>query len=116
MCQAAGKLFGHYNAAGPTKAFLTELSAYIGIPISELVQSLKAETLDIRVLGCIPRSRFISDNGCLQNLPFRSLDGFMIDIYGRIPRAFRTICAAMLRISETFLTVTFPFSMRSPSP
>jgi hypothetical protein len=41
MCQAAGKLFGHYNAAGPTKAFLTELSSDIGNAISELVQVIK---------------------------------------------------------------------------
>jgi KilA domain-containing protein len=41
MCKAAGKLFGHYNAATPTKAFLAELSVDIGIPISDLVQVIK---------------------------------------------------------------------------
>lgn len=40
MCKAANKEFGHYNSNATTKAFLTELSSEIGIPISELVQSL----------------------------------------------------------------------------
>lgn len=40
MCQAAGKLYGHYNENRTTKDFLAALSAEIGIPISELVQSL----------------------------------------------------------------------------
>ncbi len=41
MCQAAGKQWGHYRAATATSAFLAELSADIGIPISEIVQSIK---------------------------------------------------------------------------
>ena len=41
MCRAAGKLFGHYWANKQTKAFLEELQADIGIPISELVQRVK---------------------------------------------------------------------------
>jgi hypothetical protein len=44
MCSAAGKLFGHYNELDSTKAFLTELSADIGITISELIQSHKGGT------------------------------------------------------------------------
>jgi hypothetical protein len=41
MCGAAGKLFGHYNGNDSTKAFVAELSADIGIPISELIQVFK---------------------------------------------------------------------------
>lgn len=41
MCKAAGKLFGHYRENGTTGAFLAELSADIGIPISDLVQVSK---------------------------------------------------------------------------
>lgn len=41
MCQAAGKLFGHYRSNTATEGFLGALSADIGIPISALVQSLK---------------------------------------------------------------------------
>lgn len=41
MCRAAGKQWGHYKSLGGTDAFLAELSAEIGIPISELVQSVK---------------------------------------------------------------------------
>lgn len=41
MCQAVGKLFGHYRERGTTQQFLEALSADIGIPISELVQSFK---------------------------------------------------------------------------
>jgi hypothetical protein len=38
MCQANGKLIGHYLANATTKAFLDELSGVIVIPITELVQ------------------------------------------------------------------------------
>ena len=34
LCQRAGKLFGHYNENAQTQAFLQELSAVIGIPIT----------------------------------------------------------------------------------
>ena len=40
MCQAAGREFKHYNANQATKAFLAELSSEVGIPTSELVQSI----------------------------------------------------------------------------
>lgn len=40
MCQAAGREFKHYNANQSTKAFLAELSAEVGIPTAELVQSI----------------------------------------------------------------------------
>ena len=41
LCHRAGKLFGHYNEAIQTKAFLEELSLDIGIPISNLVQVVR---------------------------------------------------------------------------
>ncbi len=41
MCQAVGKLFGHYRALKSTTEFLEELSSDIGIPISGLVLSIK---------------------------------------------------------------------------
>jgi hypothetical protein len=41
MCRAAGKLFGHYAENRTTRAFLEELESVIGIPISELVQSVR---------------------------------------------------------------------------
>ena len=41
MCMAAGKQFGHYNENDRTEAFIRELSAEIGIPISDLIQSSK---------------------------------------------------------------------------
>lgn len=41
MCGANGKLFGHYRERAATEEFLTELSTDIGIPISQLVQSIK---------------------------------------------------------------------------
>lgn len=41
MCRAAGKLFGHYYENKTTRAFLGELAGVIGIPISELVQSVR---------------------------------------------------------------------------
>jgi hypothetical protein len=40
MCQAAGKFWADYNRLGTTKDFLTELSSEVGIPITELVQSV----------------------------------------------------------------------------
>ena len=41
LCQRAGKTFGHYHESAQTRAFLDELSADIGIPISALVQIIK---------------------------------------------------------------------------
>jgi len=41
MCQAAEKLWGHYRERASTEEFLKELASDIGIPISELIQSLK---------------------------------------------------------------------------
>ncbi len=41
MCKAAGKLFGHYRANDATDAFLQALEADIGIPISQLIQTLR---------------------------------------------------------------------------
>lgn len=49
MCQAAGKLWGHYRERPNTAEYLRELSADIEIPISVLVQSLKGG--DIREQG-----------------------------------------------------------------
>lgn len=41
MCQAADKLWGNYRQLTSTQAFLDELASDIGIPISELVISIK---------------------------------------------------------------------------
>jgi hypothetical protein len=41
MCQASGKQLGHYLETKTTQAFLTELSAVIGIPMTDLVQIVK---------------------------------------------------------------------------
>lgn len=46
MCKAAGKLWGHYAANSNSQAFIEELSADIGIPISELIQSVKGGSPD----------------------------------------------------------------------
>lgn len=40
MCKAAGREFKHYRENRSTKEFLDELSAEVGIPTSELVQSI----------------------------------------------------------------------------
>ena len=40
-CQAARKSWAHYRENASTKAYLNELSSDIGIPISELIQSLR---------------------------------------------------------------------------
>src|SRR5882757_8516871 len=40
MCQAASRQFGHYRENKATRDFLAALSSAIGIPITELVQSL----------------------------------------------------------------------------
>jgi hypothetical protein len=41
MCQANGKLWGHYWQNQATQAFLAQLSVDIGYPISTLVQVQK---------------------------------------------------------------------------
>jgi hypothetical protein len=40
MCKAVGKEFKHYNENKATKEFFAELSSEVGIPTSELVQSV----------------------------------------------------------------------------
>jgi KilA-N domain len=40
MCKAAGKNWADYNRIGPTRAFFEELSSEMGLPITELVQSV----------------------------------------------------------------------------
>ena len=46
MCQAAGKLWGHYWETATAKNFATELSLDIGIPISNLVQVFRGKPAD----------------------------------------------------------------------
>jgi len=41
MCKAAGKAWADYARLGGTQAFFTALSADMGIPISEIIQSVK---------------------------------------------------------------------------
>jgi len=41
MCKAAGKLWADYNRLAATQAFLAALSSDMGIPISEIVQSIR---------------------------------------------------------------------------
>ena len=41
MCQASGKLWGHYRSLASTQSFLAALSTDIGITISDLIQSVK---------------------------------------------------------------------------
>lgn len=40
MCKAVGKNWADYNRIGPTKAFYAELSSEMGLPITELIQSV----------------------------------------------------------------------------
>lgn len=49
MCQAAGKLWGDYRRLNQTEAYLSALSLDMGIPISELAQSMKGG--DVRSQG-----------------------------------------------------------------
>lgn len=41
MCRAVGKQFNDYRRLGQTQAFLDELSSETGIPVSELIQSVR---------------------------------------------------------------------------
>jgi hypothetical protein len=45
MCKAVNREFKHYNENSGTKASIAALSAEVGIPTSELIQSLR---------GCVP--------------------------------------------------------------
>lgn len=49
MCQAAGREFKHYNENRQTKEFIAALSVEVGIPTSDLVQSMKGG--DIKYQG-----------------------------------------------------------------
>lgn len=44
MCQAAGKLWGHYWERPTAKAFAAKLAPDIGIPITALIQSVRGGT------------------------------------------------------------------------
>jgi len=48
MCKASGKLWGNYWQIKRTQAYVEALSADIGIPISEIVQSIKGGTPDLQ--------------------------------------------------------------------
>ena len=55
LCSQAGKFFADYYRLGQTEAFLDELSADMGIPISDLVYIVKGEmTGSFKEPGCIP--------------------------------------------------------------
>jgi hypothetical protein len=41
MCKAANRQWGHYRENLATRAFLVELSAVIGIPITGLIESVQ---------------------------------------------------------------------------
>jgi len=45
-CQAARKSWNHYISNASTKAYIAELSSDTGIPVSELIQSLRGGTPD----------------------------------------------------------------------
>ena len=62
MCKAAGKLFGHYKESKQTTAFLKALEADIGIPISQLVQSIKGGAPTMQ------GTRFHSPKRCSQGI------------------------------------------------
>lgn len=55
MCKAAGREFGHYNSNQSTKDFLIELSAEIGIPISDLVYTTVGGTPRLQGTWVHPR-------------------------------------------------------------
>ena len=57
MCKAAGKLWADYNRLGTTGLYLQALSADMGIPISELVQSIRggSPSLQGTWVGRVPR-------------------------------------------------------------
>ena len=48
MCQAAGRPWSRYRDTGPTKRFVDALSTDIGIPISELIQTLIGGTPELQ--------------------------------------------------------------------
>jgi hypothetical protein len=59
MCKAAGKFWGTYWQNAATKEFIIELSSVIGIPITELVQSVRGGTPELQgtwVPGYTPAS------------------------------------------------------------
>jgi hypothetical protein len=48
MCKAAEKAWADYNRLGSTQAYLVALSADMGIPITELVQSIRGGSPDLQ--------------------------------------------------------------------
>jgi hypothetical protein len=48
MCRAVGKLFNDYSRLGGTKSYLAELESDTGIPVSELIQSVRGGSFDVQ--------------------------------------------------------------------
>lgn len=48
MCKAAGKSWADYNRLGSTQAYLAALSADMGIPMSEIVQSVRGGSPELQ--------------------------------------------------------------------
>lgn len=48
MCKAANREFKHYNENSGTRAFVAALSAEVGIPTSDLIQSIRGGTPDLQ--------------------------------------------------------------------
>jgi hypothetical protein len=58
MCRAAGKLFADYARLKTSQAYLAELSTDMGIPISEIIQSVKGGGPDVPAPGPNPLIKF----------------------------------------------------------
>lgn len=69
MCTAAGKLFADYYRLKTTRAFLAELDADMGIPISVLVQRVKGGQADQQGSWVHPLVRLIWPSGCRPRSP-----------------------------------------------
>ena len=48
MCKATDKQFHDYSRIGPTQEFLSELSSETGIPVSELILSVRGGDVSLQ--------------------------------------------------------------------
>lgn len=58
MCQAAGKQFKHYHENKTTKEFLTALATAVGIPTTELVQTMQGGDFRLQGTWVHPQVRY----------------------------------------------------------
>lgn len=103
MCRIAGKLWGHYRENANTQAFLSALESDIGIPISELVKSVKGVAPQLQgtlrgqsvALACYPLSQLRSGLRAIpERVQYHPSQFATLERFGRLARHWCSLMAS----------------------